>query len=176
MYAKKTIIGAAAMLALSMAAPSHAQPVDINSGSSWSGWTIVGFSNQLGIYGSGSTTAVYEIYTTNFTFNNDSVSGSAVGGGPTGGVTGFGTGVFSTGAFANGNNILGIGVRVVSGGSITGFTPTVRFDLESDSFLADSPAVGSGNGGPNNQQQIVGSIGSGVSYGWAFRAFTQPDS
>jgi hypothetical protein len=193
---------------------SSAFGVDINGGSSWSGWTSRGASNQLGVYGSGSTTNVYEVYSTEFTFNSDAVSGGPVGGGPTGGITGFGTGAFSTGAFASGNQILGVGVRVVSGGSISGFTPTVRFDLDGDSFQAATSVGGAdgrtsftswsesgdytvqfeganswrggtltmqagngtSNGGPNNQQQIVGGIGSGVSYDWAFRAFAQSDS
>lgn len=191
-----------------------ASAADINGGTSWAGWTSEGLSNQLGVYGSGSTSNVYEVYTTAFSFNNHSVSGGAIGGGPTGGATGFGTGAFSTGAFANGNSILGIGVRVISGGSISGFTPTVRFDLDSDSYQAASSVGGAdgrtsftswseqkdftaqfegasswrggtltmqagngtSNGGPNNQQQLVGGIGSGVSYDWAFRAFAQADS
>jgi len=191
-----------------------AKAVDINGGLSWGGWTSVGQSNQLGVYGSGAATNIYEIYTTAFTFNNDAVSGGAIGGGPTGGATGFGTGAFSTGAFANGNQILGIGVRQISGGSISNYTPTVKFDLDSDSFLAATSVggadgrvsftswsemkdftvqfeganswrggtlteqVGSGtsNGGPNNQQQLAGGIGSGVSYDWAFRAFAQTSS
>jgi hypothetical protein len=170
-------------------------------------------SNQLGVYGSGSSTAVYEVYTTAFSFNNNSVSGGAVGGGPTGGATGFGTGAFTTGAFANGNRMLGIGVRVVSGGTLP-LTPTVRFDLDSDSFkaatsvggadgrtsftswseskdfttqfeganswrggtLTEQVGNGTSNGGPDNQQQIVGGIGSGVSYDFAFRAFAQAGS
>jgi hypothetical protein len=191
-----------------------ASAVSIDGGSSWGGWTSVGQSNQLGVYGSGSTTDVYEIYTSAFTFNNNSVSGGAVGGGPTGGPTGFGTGAFSTGAFANGDRILGIGVRAISGGSITGFTPTVRFDLDGDSYkaatsvggadgrtsftswseskdftvqfeganswrggtLTEQVGNGTSNGGPNNQQALVGGIGSGVSYDWAFRAFAQSSS
>lgn len=119
--------------------------VDINGGSSWAGWTSLGQSDQLGVYGSGSTTAVYEIYTTSFLFNNNTVTGSPVGGGPTGGPTGFGTGAFSSGAFANGNAILGIGVRVISGGSLTGFTPTVRFDLNANSY-APATSVGGSDG------------------------------
>lgn len=200
-------IGAVALAAAACSAFGQ----DINGGSSWGGWTSVGLSNQLGVYGSGSTTAVYEVYTTVFSFNNHAVTGGASGGGPTGGVTGFGTGAFSTGAFANGNTIIGVGVRVVSGGSTTGFTPTVRFDLDADSYLAASSVGGAdgrtsftswseggdftaqfeganawrggtltmqagngtSNGGPNNQQPIVGGIGSGVSYDWAFRAFAQ---
>jgi hypothetical protein len=186
-----------------------AQP-DLNGGSSWNGWTSKGTSDQLGVYGSGSASVQYEVYATTFAFNNHSVSGGAVGGGPTGGASGFGTGAFSTGAFANGNRMLGIGVRVISGGSLP-FTPTVRFDLDNDSYLAASSVGGSdgrtsftswsetgdftvqfeganswrggsltmqtgngtSNGGPNNQQAIVGGIGSGVSYDWAFRAFAQ---
>lgn len=188
--------------------------VQINGGSSWGGWTSAGQSNQLGVYGSGSSTAVYEVYTTVFNFNNHSVSGGAVGGGPTGGTTGFGTGAFSTGAFANGNTILGIGVKVLSGGSVTGFTPTVRFDLNSNDYQAASSVGGpdgrtsfsswsetkdftaqfeganswrggsltmqtgngTSNGGPTLTQALVGGIGSGVSYDWAFRAFAQASS
>lgn len=115
--------------------------VSIDGGSSWNGWTSVGMSNQLGVYGSGSTNEVYEVYSTVFSFNNDSVSGGAVGGGPTGGPTGFGTGAYSFGAFANGNTILGIGVHKVSGSTIT-FTPTVRFDLDNDSYQAASSVGG----------------------------------
>lgn len=144
MHAMKTIAGAAAALALSFAVPSQAALIDINGGSSWGGWTGVGASNTLGVYGSGSTTAVYDVYRTVFAFNNNSVSGGAIGGGPTGGATGFGTGAFSTGAFANGNTILGIGVDA-NGGSVSGFTPTVRFDLDDDSYMAAS-SVGGADG------------------------------
>lgn len=194
-------------------ATAIAAPIDINGGSSWGGWTSKGQSNQLGVYGSGSSTTLYEVYSTVFSFNNNSVSGGAIGGGPTGGATGFGTGAFSTGAFANGNTILGIGVRAI-GGTVSNFTPTVRFDLDADSYQA-ATVVGAGdgrtsftswsedgdftvqfegaagwrggtltmqagngtaNGGPNNQQQLVGGFGSGLSYDWAFRAFAQSNS
>ncbi|MCA3004097.1 MAG: hypothetical protein LW650_01345 [Planctomycetaceae bacterium] len=206
------VLTAAAVTAVS--ATAFGQSVHINGGLSWGGWNSVGMSNQLGVYGSGSTTDVYEVYTTVFTFNNNSVSGGPTGGGPTGGATGFGTGAFSSGAFANGNTILGIGVRRVSGSSLAGFVPTVRFDLDGDSYQAATSVGGSdgrtnfsnwsefrdftvqfegsagwrggtltmqaGNGtsygGTNNQQQIVGGIGSGVSYDWAFRAFAQSES
>jgi hypothetical protein len=128
----------AGLLATSLAS---AAPI-IDGGTTWTGWTSEGLSNQLGVYGRGSTTQVYEVYSTVFSFNNDSKSGGPIGGGPTGGATGFGTGAFSTGAFANGNKILGIGVRVVSGTGITGFTPTVKFDLDADSYQAASSVGG----------------------------------
>ena len=206
---------AGGLLAMAAASAAIAAPVDINGGTSWGGWTSKGQSNQLGVYGGGSEAALYEVYTTAFSFDNNSVAGSgAVGGGPTGGATGFGTGTYSMGAFANGARMLGIGVRVISGGSIAGFTPTVRFDLDSDSYkpattvpgadgnvsftswsenkdftvqfegangwrggtLTEQVGNGTSYGGPYNAQQIVGGIGSGVSYDWPFRAFAQADS
>lgn len=117
--------------------------IDINGGSSWGGWTSVGNSAQLGVYGSG-TQYNYDVYRTAFIFNDNSKSGGAVGGGPTGGATGFGTGAFSTGAFANGHTILGIGVDA-NGVSVSGFNPTARFDLDSDSYQAAS-SVGGADG------------------------------
>jgi len=121
--------------------------VSINGGSSWTGWTSRGQSNQLGVYGTGTTTDVYEVYSTIFLFDNHSAdkSGGAVGGGPTGGSTGFGTGTFSTGAFANGNRILGIGVRRISGAALSISVQTIRFDLDGDSYRAAS-TVGGGDG------------------------------
>ena len=106
--------------------------VDINGGLSWNGWTSRGFSNQLGVYGSGGTSEVYEVYTTSFAFNKSS---NTITGNPVQAVepaaTGFSSGrlaytpfgkvAVSAGAFADGNTILGVGVRVVSGGSVAGF-------------------------------------------------------
>jgi RHS repeat-associated protein len=111
--------------------------VDINGGLSWNGWTSRGFSNQLGVYGSGGTSEVYEVYTTSFAFNKSS---NTITGNPVQAVepaaTGFSSGrlaytpfgkvAVSAGAFADGNTILGVGVRVVSGGSVAGFKPTLR--------------------------------------------------
>ena len=48
----------------------------------------------------------------------------------------------SAGAFADGNTILGVGVRVVSGGSVAGFKPTLHFDLDSDSYCPASSVGG----------------------------------
>ena len=74
------------VLAMASAGAALAAPVDINGGTSWGGWTSKGQSNQLGVYAGGSENAVYEVYSTAFSFNNNSVAGSgAVGGGPTGG-------------------------------------------------------------------------------------------
>jgi hypothetical protein len=56
--------------------------------------------------------------------------------------TPFGPFPVSAGAFADGNTILGVGVRVVSGGSVAGFKPTLRFDLDSDSYCPASSVGG----------------------------------
>jgi hypothetical protein len=133
---------ALALAALLNTAALSVFDIDINGGSSWGGWTSKGLSNQLGVFGSDSTSEIYEVYTAAFSFSNNSVSGGAIGGGPTGGATGFGTGAFSTGAFANGNQILGVGVRRISGSSIN-VTTTLMFDLDSDSYQAASTVGGS---------------------------------
>ena len=127
--------------------------VDINGGLSWNGWQSRGFSNQLGVYGSGGTSEVYEVYTTTFAFNkaSNTITGNpvqAVAPAPTGFSSGrlaptpFGQVAVSAGAFANGNTILGVGVRVVSGGSVAGFKPTLRFDLDNDSYCPASKVGG----------------------------------
>jgi hypothetical protein len=96
-----------------------------------------------GLRATGSTTAPYEVYTTIFTF--DSVAhvktGSPLGGGPTGGSTGFGTSTNSSGAFVTGNRILGVGVRRDT--ALPNMIPTVKFDLNSNSFAAASTVGGS---------------------------------
>ena len=134
-----------ALVAALLAPCALAEPIRIDGGLTWNGWTTPGRSDQLGVFSSGTTTDVYEGFSTVFRFNNNSVSGSATGGGPTGGATGFGTGAFSTGAFANGNLILGIGVRRISGSAVSGFLPTVRFDLDNDGYRA-ATSVGGADG------------------------------
>jgi hypothetical protein len=112
-------------------AAGHAQSID--GGTTWTGWNYRGTANTLGIYGSGSTTYDYGLYTTNFVFSNQAKSGGAIGGGPTGGTTGFGTGGYSAGAFKAGNFILGIGVTSPTATNENGIV-TIKFDLSSDSY------------------------------------------
>lgn len=125
----------AALAGAATAAAPTARAQDINGGASWSGWTLVGRSDQLGVYGSGSATTVYNVYRTLFTFMNNAVTGS-----PTGDSRGFGAGTYSPGAFANGNTILGIGVQCVGPCTLT--TPTLKFDLDNDSYAAASSVGG----------------------------------
>lgn len=143
----KIAVGGAVGIAVLIAATgltatraSAAAVVDINGGTSWTGWTSKGFSNQLGVYATGSTTLnQFEIYTTSFLFENHAKTAGTLGG-PTGGTTGFGTGTFTQGAFANGNNIFGFGIRMLDT-QIT--TPTtIKFDIAGDSYKAASSVGG----------------------------------
>jgi hypothetical protein len=133
------------------------ETIDINGGYSWNGWTSRGFSNQSGVWASGSTTAVYEIYTTIFTFDKsrhvpDSRAIQSTStqiprnfnkgtlGGNGKGFTHYNQGdvtlqndsgraVTNGGAFDDGNIILGIGVRVVDNAQFEAFdTTTANLD------------------------------------------------
>ncbi len=131
------LVALAAIFAL--ASPVKAGFIDINGGTSWTGWEYRGKSTDLGIWARGSTTNVYEIYTTQFAFNNNVVTGS-----PSGSV-GFSPGPLSPGAFQNGNRILGVGIRRISGANSVGGTSgagIVRFDLGNDSYSAASSVGG----------------------------------
>jgi hypothetical protein len=124
-------------LALAAIAGSASAVVDINGGLSWNGWQLNGTSNTLGIYGGGSTDNVFEVYTTLFTFNGNSVTGN-----PTGSANLL-AGAYSAGSFANGNRILGVGIRRISGAGLVGNgAGIVRFDVANDSFSAASSVGG----------------------------------
>jgi hypothetical protein len=133
---------ATAALALSFAASSEAA-VDINGGSSWGGWDSRGNSLAGGLWGSGSVTRSYDLYTSTFIFNNNA---------PTGGTqvrdasapVGFAPGAFSTGAFANGNTILGIGLDLNGAASTKGST-FVTFGLQGNAYQPAS-ALGATDG------------------------------
>jgi hypothetical protein len=128
----------------------------VNGGISWEGWTLQGVSNQLGIYGSGSTADVYKVYTTVFSFDNHTVSGSPVGS------EGFAPGKFSAGAFANGNTVLGIGIERVSGSPIA--APTIKFDLGNDTYAAAS-TLGGGDGQTESSHADAGDFNTQFHYG-----------
>ena len=129
-------MSAAAAVTLATAGSAVAS-VETNGGASWGGWTAGGVSNTLGTFGSGSTGgAVYRIYQTVFTFDNNTMS---LGAGYTG--NDFAAGNGSAGAFANGNLIYGLGIERVSGTSNMG-TLTIGFDFGNDSYQAASSVGG----------------------------------
>ena len=153
-------LGVAALLACPRPV-AVAETISINGGATWNGWTLRGISNRgyqegsqspvPGIFGrftSGTTaTAVYEVYATSFLFNSavNMKTGTTTGSQTLSGSTGFGssgTGAFK--AFADGNEILGVGVKYVSGAPLS-TDRTVRFDTFGDSFLA-ATTVAANNG------------------------------
>ncbi len=111
------------VLALVAAWPAAAQ--DINGGTSWNGWTLQGTSTDLGIYGNGPLTEVYQIYTTVFEYDSaNPIPGTQAG-------------------FADGNLILGIGLARISG---TGGYPVIKLDFDNNSFApATSIAAADGS-------------------------------
>jgi hypothetical protein len=140
------LVTAAAVVACALLNAVPAQAIEINGGASWGGWDDRGNSLDVGIWGSGSTTRSYELYTTVFTF-----AGNVFDPGPgrqqvraSGTPIGFAPGTYSTGAFANGNVILGIGARMNGASTVVGNT-FVKFDLGSDSFQAAS-SLGAADG------------------------------
>lgn len=153
-------LGVAALLACPRPV-AVAETISINGGATWDGWTLRGISNRgyqegsqspvPGIFGrftSGTTaTAVYEVYATSFLFNSavNMKTGTTTGSQTLSGSTGFGssgTGAFK--AFADGNEILGVGVKYVSGAPLS-TDRTVRFDTFGDSYVA-ATTVAANNG------------------------------
>jgi MYXO-CTERM domain-containing protein len=133
MFKMRTSSMIASMAAMVVAGSAMAATVDTNGGASWSGWTATGVSNELGTWGSGATGgAVYRIYQTVFTFNNNAMS---LGSGYSG--QGFAGGY----GFTNGNTIYGLGIERVSGSGNLG-TLTIGFDLGNDSYQAASSVGG----------------------------------
>ena len=137
----KTSIAIGALALAAVSGSSFASP-DINGGTSWGGWTSVGNSLSLGIYAGGNVNRDFDIYTTQFTFNNNTVSGSPIQVGP--GHSGFsngpgplGFGNYAAGSFANGNTIFGIGMKMRNGSRAAG-NQFVHFDLDGAQFTASS--------------------------------------
>lgn len=135
---KRAYVVMAAMLLLGLSGAAMA--VDINGGLSWGGWTLRGSSNDLGIYGRGTTDNPYGVYTTVFTYNNDPITGSPTGGSGQGAV-----GIFG-GGFASGDIVIGVGVKMLAGESVSSFLPTLKFDLGNDSYKPSTTAVAPGDG------------------------------
>jgi hypothetical protein len=96
-------------------ATAHGGLVDINGGSSWSGWTSIGNSRTNGVWMSGSTTRDYSIFATMFTLEASQTVGgtrladSALGNGVS--YTGDTQASLFTGSWRAGDRIIGVGLR-----------------------------------------------------------------
>jgi len=141
----KSLLTASVMTLSAAMMPVAAGAVEINGGLSWGGWTKVGNSLDVGIWGSGSTTRSFDIYTSAFTFSSTDL----ITGGPdqvrySGAPVGFAAGAYSNGAFTVGHTILGIGLAMNASASPVGDT-FVSFAMGLDRFKAAS-SVGASDG------------------------------
>lgn len=140
-----TLSGCVAVVSV---AASASASIDINGGTSWGGWNSLGQSVSTGIWAGGTTARNFEIYTTVFTFNNNTVSGSPTQ--PGFGPRDFAAGSNSPGAFQNGNLIFGLGLRMTGGQSILGHN-FVGFSLGSNNLQAAS-SIGATDGRANMRE------------------------
>jgi hypothetical protein len=140
----KALLTASFVTLAAAMAPAAAGAVDINGGSSWGGWTNVGNSLQVGIWGSGSTTRSFDIFTSVFTFNNNLITSNPDQVRFSGAPAGFAAGPYSNGAFTVGNTILGIGLAMTSPASPVGDS-FVSFAMGPDRFNAAS-SLGASDG------------------------------
>jgi len=139
---------AGATLAMSITTGASAAFVAINGGSSWGGWTLAGNSLATGIWGSGPGTVAnpvgrtnFDIYITRFVFDS-SVNTIDFSGAPNT------RGSDNLGNFTNGDQVVGIGVRVNAGGNsnLLNHNPTIKFDMNSNSFNAAPGGVNTSGG------------------------------
>lgn len=139
---------AAAVLPLSLAASSAmASVVDINGGSSWTGWQFRSNAATAGVWTQGSTTRNFNIYTTLFTLDaGQTVGGSRLANGEAGdGVryTGNSQADLFSGSWQVGDSIVGVGIQHL--GSGLSDTMFVKFDFGGNNYFAAS-SVGATDG------------------------------
>ena len=134
----------AALLLASLPGVAAAAPVDIDGGASWGGWTYQGNATDVGLWGSGSTTRSYDLYTAAFTSDGSLSSSGGTQVRADAAPEGFAAGTYSTEAFASGNRIYAIGLDF--DGSANGQGSTfVQFGLAGSDFSAAS-ALGADDG------------------------------
>ena len=131
---------AASFVAALCAGAAHAQVVDINGGSSWSGWNAVGNSQTSGIWLQGSTSRTYDMYSTYFVLSaGQSVGGSRIADGSAGNGSDY-TGDTAASLFTNswqaGDRIVGMGINYT--GSTRGDTWFFHTDTNGDNLFAAS--------------------------------------
>jgi hypothetical protein len=138
----------AASFAAMSAGTASAQVVDINGGSSWSGWSSISNSQTAGVWVRGQTDRTFNIFRTQFTLNaSQSVGGSRLADGSVGdgvGYSGDDASSLFTGAWQAGDRIIGVGIQYT--GSTRGTTAYLHVDAHGDNIFGAS-SVGAGDGG-----------------------------
>jgi hypothetical protein len=137
----------AASFAAMSAGTASAQVVDINGGSSWSGWSSISNSQTAGVWVRGRTDRTFNIFRTQFTLNaSQSVGGSRLADGSVGdgvGYSGDDASSLFTGAWQAGDRIIGVGIQYT--GSTRGTTAYLHVDARGDNIFGAS-SFGAGDG------------------------------
>ncbi len=126
-----------AVAAAAVAGSAMGAPAVLDGGVSWTGWQTLGQSTDQGLWATGQTTGVYDIYTTSFFLDNQTVT-------PTAGTSGSA----DLNGWSTGARILGVGIKNVSGMPVYSgsghwaFSPFFKFDLAKDSYQAASTVGG----------------------------------
>lgn len=135
------------VVALAACASVHAGVVDMNGGSSWSGWDFISNGQTSGVWVQGQTNRTFDIYRTQFTLDASQVLGGnrladgAVGNGLD--YTGdSGSSLFS-GSWQAGDRIIGVGVNYTGGTRCT--TAYLQIDVFGDN-IAPASSFGASDG------------------------------
>ena len=139
--------------------PIVTDPIVINGGTSWEGWSLRGNSRDVGIWAGGSTTRDFDLYTTVFYFNNNAITGNPVQVKTAAAPSGFGQGTFSQGAFANGHEILGIGLNMRDLNASAIGTTFLNFGIGSDNYQAATTLGGTDGRTDNTVWAHAGDFG-----------------
>ena len=131
---------AAKLSVLAACTMAHGGIVDMNGGTSWSGWTSVGDSRTPGIWARGSTPRAYNIYSTLFTLDaSQTVGGSRVADGAVGdgiSYTGDTESSLFSGSWQVGDRVLGVGLQYTDWSQLR--LIAIAVDWEGDSLRAAS--------------------------------------
>jgi hypothetical protein len=114
--------------------------VDINGGSSWTGWELISNSQTSGVWVQGRTDRTFDIYRSRFTLQSgQSVGGSRIADGSVGdgiGYTGNSASSLFTDSWQAGDRIVGVGLTY--SGSTRGTTAYLHVDVGGNNILPAS--------------------------------------
>jgi hypothetical protein len=137
----------AVVAVLASAGVASADLIDINGGTSWSGWNSVGNAQTSGIWVTGSTNRTFNIYSRSFVLSSSqSVGGTRLTDGSTGngsGYTGDAASSLFSGSWQAGDRIMGIGIGYT--GTTRGSTFFFHTDRGGNNITAAS-SFGAGDG------------------------------
>ncbi|MFM7259672.1 MAG: MYXO-CTERM sorting domain-containing protein [bacterium] len=125
----------------------HAGVVDINGGSSWSGWDFISNGQTSGVWVQGQTNRTFDIYRTQFTLeSSQSLGGNRLADGAAGNgsdYTGDNASSLFSGSWQAGDRIIGVGVNYSGGTRCT--TAYLQIDVFGNN-IAPASSFGAADG------------------------------